>query len=252
MDADSIDTGADEAVLRIQTSLRKMEANAKATRAAQASHSALTGMLEELTASADEDTRNSDAYQYLAAQPNVTTVLSEAVHQMTAIAVNVSKVLKDKHGIQVDRPGYKLLKALAWHNESITEEAKGLNDPNWSAQGVWTIERVLRESEPWTNPSGVRDLIRVNTDEYSDDFAKAVNVIMKATGMDSEDAVQEVKEVFGALRGDDYLTEAEKAEQATDTKAAAAAKKVVKNYFSQANHVEKPKEDWVMKNRGGW
>lgn len=232
MDVDNIDPRADEAVQRIQNTLRKMDAKAKATRASNASHTVLTGMLEELTSSADEATKNSEAYQYLAAQPHVTGVLSEAVHQMTSIAVNVSKVLKDEHGIQIDRPGYKLLKALAWHNENITEDAKKRNDPNWSAKGVWEIERILRESAPWTDPNGARDLIRVSTTENSDDYTKAVNALTSEIGMSSVAATKEVQIILGALRGKPYLTEAQEEDIARDARASAAVNKVIKDYFA--------------------
>jgi hypothetical protein len=215
-----------------------MDAKTMAARASKASENALIGMLEGLSASADEATKNSDAYQHLAAQPHVTAVLSEAVHQMNSIAVNVSKVLRDQHGIQIDRPGYKLIKALAWHNEDITEEAKSLNDPNWSARGVWEIERILRESAPWTDPNGARDLIRVSTQENSADFIKAVTALIRETGMDSDDATEEVKTILGALRGAPYATEAEVAEAGSDPLVNVAVEKGNKGYFSAGEQEE--------------
>jgi hypothetical protein len=218
VDANSIDPGADEAVQRIQTSLRKMDAKTKATRAAIASQTALTGMLEALSVSADEATKNSEEYQSLAAQPHVTAVLSEAVHQMTSIAVNVSKVLRDKHGIQIDRPGYKIIKALAWHNESITEEAKSRNDPNWSARGVWEIERILRGKPYLTEPQRAdagRD-IKSALDQHDEEL------------VDEEENLDPDTEPW-----DKHVAPAEQ------TKAAGKSS-------------EAPEMEWKMNNRGGW
>ena len=144
MDADNIDPKTDEAIQRIQNSLTRIDTRAEAHKDEQENPDILAGMLQGLAVSARLGTQNSETYKKLAEKEHVTAVLSEAVHAMTSIAIATAAVLKDKHNLTVDRPGYKLLKALAWQNEKITEEAKALGDPNWSTRGLWEIEGILR------------------------------------------------------------------------------------------------------------
>lgn len=204
MDANSIDPSADESVQRIQNSLGNINARAAAHKAAQGNPDVLHGLLEELSTSAHLLTESSETYQRMAEKDSVTAVLSEAAHDMIAIASTTASILRDKHGVSVDRHGYKVLKALPWHYEDIAEELKSLGEGDWSSKAVWEIERVLRESAPRTQPNGLRELIRVNTNRNSNEFANAVNTIAKETGMDVDDAVEMVETVLGVLRGAPY------------------------------------------------
>lgn len=220
MDVNNTDPGAGEAVQRIQHSLNRIDTRAEAHKAALENPDVLTGMLEQLSANARLDTQNSETYKKLAAQENVTGVLSEAVHAMTAIAIATSAVLKDKHGIQVDRAGYKMLKSLAGHNETLTEEAKALGDPNWSSRGLWDIERALRG---------------VPADENVETATDAEPVAPEPATADEEEAAYDPDGNW--LK---YMTteQVEAVEVPVQKKAAAPHPTF--------------EEEWKMPNRGGW
>jgi hypothetical protein len=81
---------------------------------------------------------------------------------------------------------------------------KSLGEGDWSSKALHEIERVLRDSAPITSPSGVRELIRVNTNENSTEFAAAVNALAKELGYDIDDALEIVNVVLGTLRGHPY------------------------------------------------
>lgn len=204
MDADSIDPGADEAVQRIQNSISRIDTRAQAHKEAKEDPNPITGILRGLAASAHLDTQSSALYEQLAKKDSVTAVLHEVLNKQVNIASTAAEVLRDKHGLHVDRPGYKVLKALAWHYEDLAEELKSLGEGDWSSKALHEIERVLRDSAPITEPNGLKELVRVNTNENSNQFATAVNTLAKELGWGVDEALEAVKIVLGSLRGQPY------------------------------------------------
>lgn len=157
------DPGADEAVQRIQNSLSRIDTRAEAHREAKKDPNPLTGMLAELAASAHLDTQSSERYKLLAEKDNVTAVLHEAAREMIAVASTTAAVLREKHGLKVDRDGYKLLKNLVTRYEELSEQAKESGDGDWSSRGLWEIERELRGS---TTPAGTGEANIARSDDY--------------------------------------------------------------------------------------
>lgn len=270
MDANSIDPGADEAVQRIQNSLHRIDTRAESHKAAQANPDALEGLLGELATSAHLGMQTSELYKRLAEKDHVTGVLSEAIHDMIAIASTTASVLREKHDLSVDRPGYKLLKALAWHYEELSEEAKMLNDPNWSSRGVWEIERILREGKQHTDPNGA---LRGTPHIAETEVAKAERDARAATAIDQGvDAHSE----SAAGQGNKNVSSTNESEETVTTNTETAedddedapydpdgnwVKYLTPEQLEAAEaHAKKTapapqpviEDEWKMQNRGGW